>query len=632
MQKTDTRHIILCDGVAMPDQLTGTVPAHRITQLINREGLPNRNMTVKIHDFASRLIPRMPDRTRDLIEIAAFIYAADRLVKRGRTDQVEFENWARELTFCVPVRDLVYWQQAEVATNLANALTFVSGDKSYRFYFEQRAGSDPLTSLFHNTETTSVSSELSSAYPVALFSGGLDSLAGVVSLLETTDKKVVITSHRSNPSTIKVQKRVYDALNKAYPGRLLYHPLECNLTGLRASEETQRTRFFLYTTVGFALAQAYGQDELNIFENGITSINLSKRQDLINGRASRTTHPKTLGLLQKVFSGVINRTFTIRHPFIHLTKTEVVSVLKQFNRPELITATVTCTKTFLKFNNHSSASHCGYCSQCVDRRFAMYAAKLEQHDAVYDFDLATESFPKPDAKTHVVDYIRHAYSFATTHFDEFYNDYLEPLSDLTEYLPIDQAEEEVTKLYELYQRHSRAVERAYRRMSDKHDSMFKPLLPDSIYEVINGRRFQRDRAECLAADIAHMLSTAIPIALANTTPGHENALNDQIQALLKRDQEAYEREYPAVRFSFATVVPDHSSTAADIDLFIEAKYLRKKMSPSGITDQIAADLMKYPDGAYKLFVIYDPERRIRDDVRFKRDFEQRINCTICIIR
>ncbi|WP_461102382.1 PD-(D/E)XK nuclease domain-containing protein [Spirosoma koreense] len=589
-------------------------------------------MTVKIHDFASRLIPRMPDRTRDLIEIAAFIYAADRLIKRGSTDQVEFENWARELTFCIPVRDLAYWQQAEVAKDLANALTFVSGDKSYRFNFEQRAGYDPPTSLFHDVDTALVPSVPTTTYPVALFSGGLDSLAGVVSLLETTDKKVVITSHRSNPSTTKVQKRVYDALNKVYPDRLLYHPIECNLTGPRASEETQRTRFFLYTTVGFALAQAYGQDELNIFENGITSINLSKRQDLINGRASRTTHPKTLALLQKVFSGIVNQPFTIKHPFIHLTKTEVVSVLKKYNQPNLITSTVTCTKTFLKFNNRTSASHCGFCSQCVDRRFAMYAAKLEQYDAIYDFDLATESFPSRDAQTHVVDYMRHAHTFATTHFDEFYNDYLDPLSDLTEYVHSYQVEEEITKLHELYQRHSGAVERAYRRMSDKHDSMFKPPLLNSIYEVVNGRRFQRDRAECLATDIAHMLSVAIPIALASTTPGHENALNDQIQALLKRDQEAYEREYPAVRFSFSTVVPDHSSTMADMDLFLEAKYLRKKMSPSGITDQIAADLMKYPDGAYKLFVIYDPERRIKDDTRFKRDFEQRSNCTICVIR
>ncbi|WP_133299926.1 PD-(D/E)XK nuclease domain-containing protein [Larkinella punicea] len=609
------------------------LPPHRVLTLTNREELPDRNMTVKIHDFASRLIARIPDRTRDLIEIAAFIYAADRLIKRGETNQVEYENWARELTFCIPVRDFNFWQQAEVSNKLAEALVFVSGDKSYKFHFTSRIGIDPLTGLFHNMDTNPTSSDSNEHYPIALYSGGLDSLAGVVSLLETTSSKVVITSHRSNPSTTQVQKRVYAALSKAYPGRLRYHPLDCNLThGERASEETQRTRFFLYTSVGFALAQAYSQHELNIFENGITSINLSKRQDLINGRASRTTHPKTLGLLQAVFSSISGQSFVINHPFIHLTKTEVVSLLKQYERPELITATVTCTKTFQKFKNRSGASHCGYCSQCVDRRFAMYAARLEKYDAVYDFDLATEAFPGKDAQTHVVDYIRHAHTFATTHFGEFCNTYLEPLADLTEYCQPDQAEEEVNALHQLYQRHSMAIERAYRRMVATHDSIFKPPKPNSIYEIVNARRFQRDRAECLATDVAQMLSTTLPIALASTVINHENALNNQIQALLRRDQADYEREYPAVRFSFATVVPDHSSTKADADLFIEAKYVRKTMMPSRITDQIAADLMKYPLGAYKLFIVYDPERRIKDDNGFKRDYEQRSNCTICVIR
>ena len=101
---------------------------------------------------------------------------------------------------------------------------------------------------------------------------------------------------------------------------------------------------------------------------------------------------------------------------------------------------------------------------------------------------------------------------------------------------------------------------------------------------------------------------------------------------MKRDEVAYEREYPAVRFSFSTVVPDHSSKNADSDLFIEAKYIRRSTPPSKVTDQLAADIMKYPPGAYKLFVIYDPERRIKDDSGFKRDFEKRSNSTICIIR
>ena len=630
--KTDTRHIILCDSVALPDSLAGTTPNHRVLKLINREGLTNRNMTVKIHSFASHLQSKMPDRTRDLIEIAAFIYAADRQIKRGTTDQVEFTSWARELVFCIPVRDVAFWQQADITKKLEDALIFITGDKSYQFHFTKRIGSDPLTSLFHNDEIASEPMHTAATCPVALFSGGLDSLAGVVSLLEKTSDKVIITSHRSNSATTRVQKRVYDALKQAYPNRLFYHPLECTLTSVRASEETQRTRFFLYTTVGYALAQAYGQNELNIFENGITSINLSKRQDVINGRASRTTHPKTLGLLQEVFSSIATRPFKILHPFLYWTKTEVVASLKQYNQQGLIASTVTCTKTFLGFKNRTTASHCGYCSQCVDRRFATYASQLDKHDAIYDFDLATEAFPCNDARTHVVDYMRHAHSFATTHFGEFCESYLDPLADLTAYIPSCKEEEEVTKLHELYQRHSAAVQRAYRGMVDTHYSIYGPPLPNSIYEVVNDRRFQRDRAQCLADDIAQMLTSTIPIALASTKLNHENALNDQIQALLKRDGAAYEREYPTVRFSFSTVVPDHSSTNVDSDLFIEAKYIRRSTPPSKVTDQLAADIMKYPPGAYKLFVIYDPERRIKDDAGFKRDFEKRSNSTICIIR
>lgn len=371
---------------------------------------------------------------------------------------------------------------------------------------------------------------------------------------------------------------------------------------------------------------------MNIFENGITSINLSKRQDLMNARASRTTHPKTLGLLEEFYSSVADRTFRVKHPFLHLTKTEVVALIKQHNQQELIKSTVTCTKTFLGFKNRTNASHCGFCSQCVDRRFAMYATNLQAYDAVYDFDLATESFPSKDARTHVIDYIRYAYSFATTHFAEFCESFLEPLADLTEYIRNVDEEKEVTDLHQLYLRHTSAVQRAYRRMEEGHDSIFRPRLPDSIYEVMNDRRFQRDRVECLASDIAQMLSVSIPIALSNISITHENALNDQIQALLRRDEIRYEREYPAVRFSFATVVPDHSTTRADIDLFIEAKYIRKNIPPSKITDQLAADLIKYPASTYKLFVIYDPERRIRDGNNFKIDFEQKGNCSVCIIR
>jgi hypothetical protein len=76
--------------------------------------------------------------------------------------------------------------------------------------------------------------------------------------------------------------------------------------------------------------------------------------------------------------------------------------------------------------------------------------------------------------------------------------------------------------------------------------------------------------------------------------------------------------------------PDHSF--ADYDLLVEAKYLRGSTSKSAITDQIGADITKYPKEKHKLFLIYDPERKIGNDKIFSADIEKQPNCFVCIIR
>jgi hypothetical protein len=78
----------------------------------------------------------------------------------------------------------------------------------------------------------------------------------------------------------------------------------------------------------------------------------------------------------------------------------------------------------------------------------------------------------------------------------------------------------------------------------------------------------------------------------------------------------------------ANTIPDHSLD----DLFIEAKYLRGKTSPSKATEGIAADLTKYPTDKHKLFIVYDPERSISDDDQFMSDFHAKGRCNIFIIR
>ena len=45
---------------------------------------------------------------------------------------------------------------------------------------------------------------------------------------------------------------------------------------------------------------------------------------------------------------------------------------------------------------------------------------------------------------------------------------------------------------------------------------------------------------------------------------------------------------------------------------------------------MAADLIKYPQEAHILFVVYDYHHAIGDRERLKRDFEGRGCCTVCV--
>ena len=45
----------------------------------------------------------LPNRCLDLLEMAAYVFAADRLTSRGPIDSVEYQSWSRRLRFIVKV-------------------------------------------------------------------------------------------------------------------------------------------------------------------------------------------------------------------------------------------------------------------------------------------------------------------------------------------------------------------------------------------------------------------------------------------------------------------------------------------------------------------------------------------------
>ena len=614
--------VFLCNGAAKP---TGVPPyTKNINLSYSRDDL-QCNVNLQLPRFVDDVF-HLPDRILDLLEIAAYVFAADRSMSRGPKDALEFHAWPRSMHFVIRVRDHIFWNRPAVKEKLSAALVFMTGDREYKFEFIP--GHKTLPNSLFDREDFKI--ETRGASSVILFSGGLDSLAGVLDRLNSTNEDVYLISHRSGqPSTKRTQNCLAEALKQTYQGRIHHYSFECGLAHKRAEEETQRTRAFLFGSIAFALAHRLSQTQFFVYENGITSLNLLRRQDLINARASRTTHPKTHALMSSFLTEVNGAPIKVINPFWQYTKTDVFQHLDRVGGRDLIGSAVSCSKTFQRLE---SATHCGCCFQCIDRRFAAYASALQEIDncGIYSKNIFTDSIDLPETKTTALDYIRQAISFAKSTDDEFYREHLHELVDIIDYINAGSEPEAVEKLWQLCNRHGKQVAIAIKEIRQQFDDPYYKINPDSLLQFIADREYMKEDTKRLAERIAERLSSSIPIAFQRRPPSREDDVNDQIQALLLADKNSFEREFPLTTFALSKVVPDHEAVKAD--LLIEAKYIREKSTPSKISDGIAADITKYSEAKFILFVIYDPNRGILQDDRFRNDFESKKDCLVCIIR
>ncbi len=614
-------NLFLCNGAARTENLSAE--AKTVTLKYFRDD-PDRVVNLKLPNFVNQLY-HLPDRILDLLEISAYIFAADRLTSRGPKQAVEFHSWLRSMHFSIKVREAEFWNKDTVKEKLAAALTFMTGDREYSFEFSS-GHSTPPASLFDSEDFVITPQKDTS---VTLFSGGLDSLAGVLERLNSTKEDIYLVSHRSGqPSTKRTQKRLVEALTRSYPGRIHHYSFDCGLYRTRAVEETQRTRAFLFGSIAFALAHQLKLDSFYVYENGVTSLNLIRRQDLINSRASRTTHPKTLFLLKEFFSAVQGGPINVRNPFWDRTKTDIFDSLSRANGRDLIGSAVSCTKTFQRLGN---ATHCGCCFQCIDRRIAAYASHLQDVDdvGIYSNNVFIDPLNSPDTKTTALDYIRQAIAFSKTNDDAFYKEKLAELVDIIYFLDLSE-EDAVEEIWHLCHRHGNQVVSAIKEIRERFDDPRYKVKAGSLLQLIADREYLKENSARLAVRITEILSHSIPIAFKNTKPRKEDDFNNQIDALLRAHGEDFRREFPITQFALAKVVPDHETRLAD--LLIEAKYIRKGTSPSKASEGIAADITKYPSQKFILFVVYDPERAIIDDATFRKDIESKRACLVSVLR
>lgn len=434
---------------------------------------PGRNVKLRIDYITRTMLGNVPDLLIDLLELAAYVYCADQRIGRGSEKLPNFgEDWRRSLHFSIPVRQLDVWQDPEINDLLIETLGFLSDD-SYEFDFRQaQAPAQPQSLYFANLIDGSMEND-----EVALFSGGIDSFAGAVDDVAINDKSVTLVGHSSSTKVRNVQELLISGLKqRGFERKISYIPVWVSNESERAREYTQRTRSFLFACLGLVVARMSGKDSFSFYENGVVSINLPLAGDVIGGRATRTTHPKVLRGLEALFSALLERDIQIRTPLQWLTKKEVVLRIRDAGFSDMLAMTVSCTRP-RKWTG--TQKHCGVCSQCIDRRFAVLAAGMGDHEPAdsYMRDLLLADRSTDDDLRMALSYVSFFQRLGSTSKERFLIDHPEIVPALDRF-PGLSADEAGTRLYSLFQRHAKAVEDVIADAVTKHSrSLFRNELP-----------------------------------------------------------------------------------------------------------------------------------------------------------
>ena len=333
---------------------------------------------------------------------------------------------------------------------LCDTLGFVSEDE-FHFEFRKSSTSLPLQSYlpFEDPTAQSIAPD-----EVILFSGGLDSLAGTVDAM-AAGKQVALVSHQGSTMVASKQNGlIADLREHTKPGSVFFVPVAINKGHEEAAEFTQRTRSFMFATLGLIVARMFGRNDLSFYENGVVSINLPIAEHVLGARASRTTHPAFLANCSRLFSLLLSSDFRLQNPYLWKTKSEVVSVLAERQRADLISNTFSCTRVR---EATKRSQHCGVCSQCVDRRFGILAAGLSAFDPAdnYAVDLFIGAHEPGPALTMIECFVLRALKLATMSQQAFVSSYGQVFRAV-EYLP-GMADENVNKIWDLHRRHGGEV-------------------------------------------------------------------------------------------------------------------------------------------------------------------------------
>jgi hypothetical protein len=308
---------------------------------------------------------------QDAAEFAYFtsvIYGCDRAVNRERPDG---DRWTREFAVRIPVADPKKWT---ATSNLIEPmLEFLTGD-IWKLDFV--AAPTPLFGReFKTTRSGFRKRTRIRGAAVSLYSGGLDSLIGVINWLEDnpTESIVLASTYDAQAENSKAdQDRLLPHLKAKYFGRIQRFVAR---TGLCIGGDDRNFRSRSLSFIGNAvLAASYLGDGTPIIipENGAIALNYPLTPARRGSLSTRTVHPHFIAMLGGLLDALGFR-YPLKNPYQQKTKGEM---MQECRNAALLRTTyadsASCGKRGHKEQwEDRHARQCGACIPCIFRRAAV---------------------------------------------------------------------------------------------------------------------------------------------------------------------------------------------------------------------------------------------------------------------
>ena len=308
----------------------------------------------------------------DFLLLASTIYGLDKLVPR----QSAGDSWTRDFNVALPVSDPARWTCNRAP--LLASLDFLSGDR-WDIDFVAHSSS-VLRPRSRRRRRRVVVPAPPRADLACLFSGGLDSLVGVIDILESEQSNVMLVGHHDGQMAgpLSDQNSLLSSLRTQYPNRIHQVLVRVGHSN-KAQDISLRCRSILFIALGIYGASTFGPNvPLVVPENSTIALNVPLTPSRRGSCSTRTTHPTFLRELGQ-FLNAVGLMNPITTPLAGKTKGEAVEQCRNLELlGTLMPFSVSCAKrghrsTWVR----KSARSCGRCMPCIYRRAALHKVGLD---------------------------------------------------------------------------------------------------------------------------------------------------------------------------------------------------------------------------------------------------------------